>query len=101
MAQRLRPEERALFNGRAWEGAGCDKCNNTGYMGRIGYFELLRITPTMRGAISSGAPQNELREAMPDDFELMRQDGILRAVEGETTIEEVLRATQDSDEMVS
>ncbi len=101
MAQRLRNDERELFGGRAWRGAGCEKCNNTGYLGRLGYFELLRINPAMRAAISTSASQSELREAAGDDFSLMRQDGILRAVEGETTIEEVLRATQDSDEMVS
>ncbi|MEE2719703.1 MAG: ATPase, T2SS/T4P/T4SS family [Planctomycetota bacterium] len=101
MAQRLRTDERELFGGRAWRGAGCEKCNNTGYLGRLGYFELLRINPAMRAAISTSASQSELREAAGDDFSLMRQDGILRAVEGETTIEEVLRATQDSDEMVT
>lgn len=101
MAQRLRTDERELFGGRAWRGAGCEKCNNTGYLGRLGYFELLRINPAMRAAITSSASQSELREAAGDDFSLMRQDGILRAVEGETTIEEVLRATQDSDEMVT
>ena len=101
IAQRLRPEERDLFGGKAWRGAGCEKCNSTGYLGRIGYFELLRITPTMRAAISTSASQAELRQAVADDFMLMRMDGILRAAEGETTIDEVLRATQDSDEMVS
>ncbi|HBZ96511.1 MAG: type II secretion system protein GspE [Phycisphaerae bacterium] len=100
MAQRLRQDERELFNGRAWRGVGCEKCNNTGYMGRLGYFELLRINPSMRSAISTNASQAELREAAAEDFQLMRHDGIRRAVEGETTIEEVLRATQDSDEMV-
>ena len=100
MAQRLRQDERELFGGRAWRGAGCEKCNNTGYMGRLGYFELLRINPAIRSAISTSASQAELREAAAEDFKLMRHDGIRRAVEGETTIEEVLRATQDSDEMV-
>ena len=101
IAQRLHPEEREMFDGKAWTGAGCDKCNNTGYLGRIGYYELLRISPGLRAAISSGGTQAELRNALPDDFRLMRLDGILRAVEGETTVEEVLRATQDSDEIVS
>ncbi|MDG1898265.1 MAG: ATPase, T2SS/T4P/T4SS family [Phycisphaerales bacterium] len=101
IAQRLHPEERKMFDGKAWTGAGCDKCNNTGYLGRIGYYELLRISPGLRAAISSGGTQAELRNALPDDFRLMRLDGILRAVEGETTVEEVLRATQDSDEIVS
>ena len=101
LAQRLRPEERDIFGGKAWRGAGCEKCNSTGYLGRIGYFELLRITPTLRAAISTSASQAEIRRAVADDFMLMRMDGILRAAEGETTIDEVLRATQDSDEMVS
>ncbi len=53
---------------------------------------------TIRAAISKGASANELREAATD-FHTMRQDGTIRAAEGETTIAEVLRATQDADEM--
>lgn len=97
-AQRLRSDERERFGGKVWHGVGCEKCNNTGYLGRIGYFELLKMNGTIRAAISKGASANELREAATD-FHTMRQDGMIRAAEGETTIAEVLRATQDADEM--
>ncbi len=97
--QRLRSDERDMFDGRVWHGVGCEKCNNTGYLGRIGYFELLKINGPLRAAISSGMSSNDLRDVARNDYVTMRQDGLLRAVEGETTIAEVLRATQDADDM--
>ncbi len=97
--QRLRRDEREMFNGLVWHGVGCEKCNNTGYLGRIGYFELLKINGTVRAAISSGASSNEIRDVAKNEFVTMRQDGLLRAAEGETTIAEVLRATQDADDL--
>ena len=97
-AQRLRRDERDMFDGKVWHGVGCEKCNNTGYLGRIGYFELLKVNGSIRGAISSGATVSELQEIAADNFQSMRMDGLLRAAEGETSIAEVLRATQDADE---
>ena len=98
-AQRLRRNERDMFDGKIWQGAGCEKCNNTGYLGRIGYFELLKVNGAIRAGISSGATVSELQEIAAENFNSMRMDGLLRAAEGETSIAEVLRATQDADEM--
>jgi len=97
--QRLRRDELEMFNGLVWHGVGCEKCNNSGYLGRIGYFELLKINGTVRAAISSGASSNDIRDVAKNEFVTMRQDGLIRAAEGETTIAEVLRATQDADDM--
>ena len=98
-AQRLRKSERDMFDGKVWQGSGCEKCNNTGYLGRIGYFELLKVNGAIRAAISNSATVSELQEIAAENFQSMRMDGLLRAAEGETSIAEVLRATQDADEM--
>ncbi len=100
VSHRLSAEELALFKGRVWRGAGCDRCNQTGYFGRMGCFELLQITPRLRQAISDNRPTTELAGMVDEAYVTMRQDGLKKAAEGLTTIEEVLRATQDTDESV-
>jgi len=95
---RLTPEELELFDGKIWRGTGCSNCNESGNYGRIGYFELLRINSALRKAISEGRPATELPSYADESFQFMRHDGIVKASLGLTTIEEVLRATQDADD---
>ena len=86
-------------NGNAGEfylGKGCRHCRQTGYSGRVGIFELLRITPTVRQAITRRATAGEIAAVAPADHQPMRQDGYHKACEGVTTLEEVLRVTQDT-----
>jgi type II secretory ATPase GspE/PulE/Tfp pilus assembly ATPase PilB-like protein len=97
---RLRPDELTLFKGKVWRGAGCPACNGSGQRGRIGYFELLLITGSLRKAISDNVPASELPRFAPESFRTMRQDGLEKASGGMTTIEEVLRATQDAEDTV-
>ena len=99
IASRIRSEEVATFGGQVWVGQGCDKCNNSGYRGRVGFFELLRIQGDLRRAIADGAASADMAEALPESFRTMRQDGMDRAREGVTTVPEVLRATQDAEEI--
>ena len=99
VAHRLRPDELARFGGRVWTGQGCDECNGSGTYGRIGFFELLQINAALRRAISENRSTTDLLTAIGPNFKTMRVDGLDKAVEGLTTIEEVLRATQDADEM--
>jgi type II secretory ATPase GspE/PulE/Tfp pilus assembly ATPase PilB-like protein len=99
IASRIRSEEVATFGGQVWVGQGCDKCNNSGYRGRVGFFELLRIQGDLRRAIADGAANTDMAEALPESFRTMRQDGMDRAREGVTTVPEVLRATQDAEEV--
>jgi type II secretory ATPase GspE/PulE/Tfp pilus assembly ATPase PilB-like protein len=94
---RLNPAEQSLFNGQVWAGAGCDKCNRSGYHGRIGYFELVRISSALRAAISANRPTSELQQ-IAGNYLSMRTDGLNKAASGLTTVEEVLRATQDADD---
>jgi type IV pilus assembly protein PilB len=94
-----------MFNGKVHRGSGkdargqqCDECKGSGYRGRLGYFELLVINSPLRKAISENRPVAEIFALAGEGFRTMRQDGIERAVEGVTTIEEVLRATQDAED---
>jgi type II secretory ATPase GspE/PulE/Tfp pilus assembly ATPase PilB-like protein len=100
VSHRLAPDELALFNGRVWRGAGCSRCNSSGHLGRIGFFELVRITAGLRRAISENRSAVELLPLADETFVPMRGDGLRKAAEGLTTIEEVLRATQDTEDTV-
>ncbi|EKD49140.1 MAG: hypothetical protein ACD_63C00256G0001 [uncultured bacterium] len=72
----------------------CKKCNNTGYKGRIGIFELFVIDKEMEKLIMSAATTAEIFEAaILAGMMTMAQDGILKAIEGITSIEEVDRVT--------
>jgi type II secretory ATPase GspE/PulE/Tfp pilus assembly ATPase PilB-like protein len=79
-----------------YHGAGCRSCRQTGYAGRLGIFELLRITAEVRNAITRRASADRITAVAPSDHQPMRQDGYRKAVEGVTTLEEVLRVTQDT-----
>jgi type II secretion system protein E len=77
-----------------YHGRGCDECNNTGMRGRIGIFELLRITEPLRKLISEKPTTEQITKAAPPDHICMRHDGIEKILQGVTTAEEVLRVTQ-------
>jgi type II secretory ATPase GspE/PulE/Tfp pilus assembly ATPase PilB-like protein len=99
LRHRLTPREQAMFvDGKGWRGAGCEACDGKGMRGRIGYFELILTTPALREGISRRASMQELAKSVQPGFTTMRRDGIIKAAEGLTTVEEVLRATQDADE---
>jgi type II secretory ATPase GspE/PulE/Tfp pilus assembly ATPase PilB-like protein len=98
LSHRLTAAEQKLFNGRVWRGAGCDECNGSGYRGRLGYFELLVINAALRKAVSENRPASEFIKLAPETYHSMRLDGLEKAATGMTTIQEVLRATQDADD---
>lgn len=97
---RLTSEEVEMFHEGPWKPVGCEDCRNSGYRSRIGYFELLKINPRLRAGISKGLSQTDLKPLVDADFLTMRQDGMRKAQGGETTIDEVLRSTQDVDEII-
>jgi type IV pilus assembly protein PilB len=75
-------------------GAGCAECNNTGYRGRKGIYELLDITEPIRELITQRAPSVVIRQkAIELGMTTLRADGLRSIFEGETTIEEVLKYT--------
>jgi type IV pilus assembly protein PilB len=96
---RLSDAEIAMFPRRmAWRGAGCDKCDDVGYRGRTGYYEIFVTTAPLRRAVSERANAQDMVRLLGAGFVNMRRDGIMKAAEGISTVEEVLRATQDADE---
>ncbi|MGI8890188.1 MAG: GspE/PulE family protein [Chthoniobacterales bacterium] len=75
-------------------GTGCDKCNRTGYKGRNGIYELMRISDPLRALINERAPSVVLKQkAIELGMVTLRQDGLRSIFEGVTTIEEVLKYT--------
>jgi general secretion pathway protein E len=77
-------------------GRGCDRCRHTGYRGRTGLFELLRITDEVRSELARPEAGTRLRAlATQQGMTSLRQDGWRKVQAGVTTIEEVLRVTQD------
>ena len=75
-----------------WKGAGCEACQFTGYSGRLGLFEVLMITPSLQRIISPSMSGILLKEeAEKGGFRSMCVDGILKAMKGQTTIDEVFR----------
>jgi type IV pilus assembly protein PilB len=77
-----------------FKGAGCEECSHTGYKGRIGIFELMRITDELRNLILERATTDEVQiVALQQGMKTMRQDGWLKICLGVTTFEEVARHT--------
>lgn len=88
-------EELARFNlpkpYNFFEGAGCSDCE-LGYSGRIGIFEVLTMSPRIEELVLTKKPASEIkREAVKDGMVTMKQDGLLKALKGQTTVNEVLR----------
>jgi general secretion pathway protein E len=80
-------EEITLFRGR-----GCSQCNDTGYMGRIGIFEVMKFNEKIGKLVMEHKSASNIEEvAIADGMITMLQDGFMKALEGVTTIEEVLR----------
>lgn len=92
------PEERLYYErelqvniAQYYKGQGCNFCAGTGYMGRIGVFEVLTLTETMRRLVMRGAPADELlRQAQADGMIPMRRDGMIKVQQGITTPREVI-----------
>jgi type II secretory ATPase GspE/PulE/Tfp pilus assembly ATPase PilB-like protein len=81
------------------KGKGCQECRDTGYQGRIGLFEMLTIDDTLRRLIVTKPSSSQIRQtASKEGFIGLREEGFQKAVEGKTTLEEILRVTQELDE---
>ncbi len=76
------------------KGSGCEKCNNTGYKGRVGLYEVMEITDDLRELVLVGASALELRrKAIEEGMITLRQSGLRKIKDGVTTLDEVLRET--------
>jgi len=79
---------------RIYKGKGCHTCNNTGYKGRVGLFEVLEMTDEVRELILAGASSIELkRKALEEGMISLRYSGLQKLRDGVTTMEEVVRET--------
>ena len=76
------------------KGKGCDRCNQTGYKGRVGLYEVMEIAEELRELILVGASGLELRrKAIDEGMITLRQSGLRKVKDGMTTVEEVVRET--------
>src|SRR3954466_3888258 len=92
MELELRPED--VVGKQFYFGKGCDACNNTGYKGRQGIYEIMLLDDDMRDQIIKHASTQVLRaEAKKRGMRTLRQSGLLAIYDGITTIEEVVRET--------
>jgi type II secretory ATPase GspE/PulE/Tfp pilus assembly ATPase PilB-like protein len=83
-----------------WKSQGCNLCGKTGYSGRIGIFEVLKMTKEISDIILEQPDEKKLIEAAKKQGMItMRQDGIIKALEGLTSPEEVIRVTETETEI--
>ena len=79
-----------------YHGKGCSKCNNTGYLGRMGTLEVLLIDDAIRDLIIKGKSSDEIKKyAVANGMKTLRENAFKKALSGLTTIEEVLRITTE------
>jgi general secretion pathway protein E len=82
---------------RFFEGRGCERCSNTGFVGRIGIYELMTINDDIRKLTVGKADSGQIRKkALKSGMRSLRDDGWLKVRQGVSSIAEVLRVTQDS-----
>jgi type IV pilus assembly protein PilB len=87
--------------GRAFhKGAGCRQCHDSGFHGRLGVYELMEVSPAIRRMIHIGAPVHEIKERVRQNGGLsLREEGVLLALAGKTSLEEIIRVTHtDGDD---
>ncbi len=81
-----------------YEAVGCDQCNNIGYKGRLGLYEVFRMNNSMRRLIAEGATNIDLQKAAQENGMItLEQAGVIKALEGKTTLEEVYRVARKSE----
>jgi type IV pilus assembly protein PilB len=81
---------------KVYRGKGCQRCNNTGYSGRIGIYEVMPVSPEIREMILRGVPIHEIREKAIEEGMITLRDAALRKfLRGLTTIDEVIRVTAE------
>jgi type IV pilus assembly protein PilB len=94
LLEQLGLTRRDLGNKQFYYGRGCDSCNQTGYKGRKGIYELMKISDPIRELINERAPTVVLKQkAIELGMVTLRQDGLRSIFAGDTTIEEVLKYT--------
>jgi type IV pilus assembly protein PilB len=94
LIRELGPKGEALRGHPFYYGKGCEECHHTGYRGRTGIFEVMRVNDDIRKAVLAGASTTAVRdEAMAAGMHSLRDSGLKAITAGRTTVEEVLRET--------
>ena len=81
-----------------YRGGGCSECNQTGMTGRVGIFELLRVTGKLRELIASRPTGEQILREAPTDHVSMIHDGIAKVMQAITTPDEIFRVAKTIDE---
>ncbi len=93
------PLER-LEEGSIYEAVGCEECRGTGFVGRTGIYEIIAVTDRIRPLIVSRADASEIRNiALSQGMRPLRHDGWTKVLRGLTTVEEVLRVSEDNEDL--
>jgi general secretion pathway protein E len=83
-------------NYQFYKNTGCEKCSQTGYLGREMISEILVISEKISSMIAQGSGKNEIKEqALKEGFIDMYQDGLMRAANGVTTLDEIIRVAKE------
>ena len=81
-----------LKNGKLHKGAGCDSCVHSGYRGRLGIYELLQVDSDIQRVVLDGGDSEAVKAAArKNGMKTLRDYGRIKVIEGETTMEEVMR----------
>jgi type II secretory ATPase GspE/PulE/Tfp pilus assembly ATPase PilB-like protein len=92
MPETIRPKGTLKF----FRGNGCDKCFDVGFLGRTGIFEILKLNNTTKKLIAGDVPIVELQEAAKKDGMItMAEDGVIKAINGVTTLQEVFKTVRE------
>ncbi len=95
LLSRISPE--ILKQPTFYEAVGCAECDNIGYKGRVGIYEILEITPNVKKMIIDGAAATMINDvAITDGMVSLEQDGIIKALNGRTSLEEVYAAAKEN-----
>lgn len=85
---------RADVNPEIYEPVGCERCDNTGYSGRIGIYEIMKITPPLKELISRNASVSELKQmGMREGMHTLRQSATMLVIKGITSVHEMIKTT--------
>jgi len=97
------PQADQLRDVDLYRGAGCENCNQTGYQGRIGLYELLSLNERFKEKVLMGASATELRRVAREAcaMKTLRDDGVQKILNGITTISEVARITQPDEPLAA
>ena len=88
-----------LEGAKFMKGEGCNHCNRSGYRGRIAVYEIMRLTPAIRELIFQNASTSKIRDlAIKQGMTTLYQDGLLKVLDGITTLEEVYRVTKRTEQ---